>query len=386
FEEILSVLPGPGRQAAPPPVAPGRPAPVTARLSGNRLLSLPGSAKEVRRFTFETGDLAYEAGDALGILPVNSLELVEEWLAVTGTDPAELVDGTPWGESLHRHLEIAKITPDLLRFVADRTRDRDLEMRLRSDNQGELAKWTWGRQAVDVLAELPVHASAREWATVLKRLQPRLYSISSSPLVSPKEIHTTVSVVRFDNDRGRRRTGVCSAHLADAPPDTAVPVFVRRSPDFRPPADPAAPMIMVGPGTGVAPFVGFLEDRRASGARGRNWLFFGEQRSATDFYYRDELTGLHREGTLDRLDLAFSRDQRAKIYVQDRLREHGAHLWSWLQEGAHFYVCGDAARMAKDVEEALRAIVSLHGGLDAARATAYVKQLAAEKRYLRDVY
>jgi NADPH-dependent sulfite reductase flavoprotein alpha-component len=381
LDQVLTVLPAKPAPAVAPP-AKAKPKPVTARLTGNRLLSLPGSAKEVRQFTFETGDLEYTAGDALGVMPVNSLKLVDEWLAVTGTDPTEIVDGMPLGEALHRHLEIAKITPGLLRFVADRTHDRDLRMRLRPDNKGELAKWTWGKQAVDVIAELRVKATAQEWVSELKRLQPRLYSISSSPLVNPEQVRTTVSVVRFGNDRG----GVCSAHLADAGPDAEVPVFVQRSPNFRPPADPSTPMIMVGPGTGVAPFVGFLEERRARGARGRNWLFFGEQRQATDFYYKDELSELERDGTLNRLDLAFSRDQRAKIYVQDRMREHGSYLWSWLQQGAHFYVCGDAERMAKDVDKELRAIVALHGGLDETRAAAYVKQLAADKRYVRDVY
>lgn len=163
-------------------------------------------------------------------------------------------------------------------------------------------------------------------------------------------------------------------------------MFVQRTAHFRPPADPATPMVMVGPGTGVAPFVGFLDERRARGHRAPNWLFFGEQRRATDFYYEDALGRLHRDGLLTRLDTAFSRDQRAKVYVQDRMREHGAQLWSWLKDGAHFYVCGDASRMAKDVDHALRDIAVAHGGLSEETAAAYVKQLAADKRYVRDVY
>ncbi|GAA2902774.1 bifunctional nitrate reductase/sulfite reductase flavoprotein subunit alpha [Streptosporangium fragile] len=383
---------GRGGAASPAPARYGKNAPLTARLSGNRLLSLPGAGKEVRQFVVDTGDatLPYEAGDALGVWPVNHPDLVAEWLAVTGLDPAapvDLADGSmPLGEALHRHQDITRITPDLLRFVADRTRDRHLRKLLRPDNKNELAQWIWGRQAVDVVAEFPVRATAQEWADVLKRLQPRLYSISSSPLTSPREIRLTVSVVRFDNQHGRRRNGVCSAHLADAPAGSPVPVFVQRSPHFRPPADPAAPMVMVGPGTGVAPFLGFLDERRARGDHGRNWLFFGEQHRATDFYYREELSGLHREGTLTRLDLAFSRDQRAKVYVQDRMREHGARLWSWLRDGAHLYVCGDAGRMAKDVDRTLREIAKVHGGLTEDGADAYVKKLAADKRYARDVY
>ncbi|MER5324164.1 bifunctional nitrate reductase/sulfite reductase flavoprotein subunit alpha [Streptosporangium roseum] len=377
--------------AGPAPARHGKNAPFTARLSGNRLLSLPGAAKEVRQFVFDTGDaLPYEAGDALGVWPVNRPDLVAEWLAVTGLDPADTVtvaDGpVPLGEALHRHRDITKITPDLLRFVADRTRDRHLRKLLRPDNKNELAQWIWDRQAIDVIAEFPVRAGAHEWAGVLKRLQPRLYSISSSPLTSPHEIRLTVSVVRFGNQHGGRRNGVCSAHLADAAAGSPVPVFVQRSPHFRPPADPSAPMVMVGPGTGVAPFLGFLDERRARGDRGRNWLFFGEQHRATDFYYRDELAGFQREGTLSRLDLAFSRDQRAKVYVQDRMREHGARLWSWLQDGAHFYVCGDAGRMARDVDRTLREIATVHGGLTEDGADAYVRKLAADKRYVRDVY
>lgn len=179
---------------------------------------------------------------------------------------------------------------------------------------------------------------------------------------------------------------MCSTYLADCADDGPVQVFVQRSPHFRPPADPATPMIMVGPGTGVAPFLGFLEDRRARGHTGPNWLFFGEQRQATDFYYREDLEAYQASGHLDRLDLAFSRDQRNKIYIQDRMREHGPRLWQWLRNGAHFYVCGDAARMAKDVDQALTEIVATHGGMEHDEAAAYVRRLAADKRYVRDVY
>jgi len=284
-------------------------------------------------------------------------------------------------DALHRDLDVTRITPDLLRFLAERTGDPFLKTLLRPDNKGELAKWMWGRQAVDLIAEYPVRAAAQEWADALKRMQPRLYSISSTPLTDPSLVSLTVSVVRFDNHRGVSRRGVCSTFLADTAGE--VPVFVQRSPHFRPPADPSTPMIMVGPGTGIAPFVGFLRERRARGATGPTWLFFGEQRRATDFYYGDELASLQTDGVLTRLDLAFSRDQRSKVYVQDRMREHGAQLWSWLQDGAHLYVCGDASRMARDVDQALRDIAATHGRVD---PDAYVKQLSSEKRYARDVY
>ncbi|WP_436756834.1 molybdopterin-dependent oxidoreductase [Streptosporangium sp. V21-05] len=386
--------PGPGATSSgpEPEAGAGRAATFSAPLTGNRLLSLPGSAKEVRQFTFDTGgELTYQAGDALGVLPVNGADLVAEWLAVTGLAPADTVElpglgPVPFGEALRSHLEITRITSGLLRFVADRTRDRDLTRFLRSGNGGELAKWTWGRQAVDVVGELPVRATAQEWAGVLKRLRPRLYSISSSPLADPHRVRLTVSVVRFDNPRGTARRGVCSSFLADSPEHAPVPVFVQRTRHFRPPADPAAPMIMIGPGTGVAPFLGFLDERRALGHPGRNWLFFGEQRRSTDFYYRDELDASYRDGLLTRLDLAFSRDQRAKVYVQDRMREQGGRLWSWLQDGAHLYVCGDASRMARDVDRTLREIATVHGGLGDDEAAVYVKHLATSRRYVRDVY
>lgn len=406
LDQVLTNLTGQpptGPAGAPPSVpTPGpvavrtpKPAPTPARLTGNRLLSLPGAGKEVRRFTFDTGDsgapLVYQAGDALGVRPVNCPDLVAEWLAVTGLDAGADTDvaglgAVPLGEALHQHLDITRLTPSLLGFIAERTGDRDLKKLLRPDNKGELARWSWGRQAVDVIAEYPVRAPAQDWTDVLKRLQPRLYSISSSPLADPHQVSLTVSVVRYESVHGRVRKGVCSPFLADAAPDAPVPVFVQRSAHFRPPADPATPMVMVGPGTGVAPFIGFLDERRARGHHGPNWLFFGEQHRATDFYYEDELSAFLTDGTLSRLDTAFSRDQRAKVYVQDRLRERGPQLWAWLRDGAHFYVCGDAARMAKDVDRALRDIAVVHGGLDEDAADVFVKQLAADKRYVRDVY
>ena len=396
LEQVLAALSaetGPAASARPAaPAVPTKASPLLATLAGNQLLSRTGSAKEVRRFTFDTGGaLAYEAGDALGVWPANCPDLVAEWLAVTGLHPDAVVNLPGLGavglaEALRRHLDITRVGADLLRFVADRSHDAHLKTLLRPDNKGELAKWTWGRQAVDVIAGWPIRAAAQDWATVLKRLQPRFYSISSTPAVEPDSVSVTVSVVRFDNHAGRPRKGVCSTYLADAAPGTRLPVFLQRSAHFRPPADPHTPMIMIGPGTGVAPFLAFLQQRQASGATGRNWLFFGEQRRATDFYYADELGGLHESGVLTRLDLAFSRDQRNKIYVQDRMREHGARLWAWLRDGAHLYVCGDASRMARDVDTALRDITVAHGQLNPDEAAAYLKQLAADKRYVRDVY
>ncbi|NIY63664.1 Assimilatory nitrate reductase large subunit [Streptomyces malaysiensis] len=402
LDQVLTALRSAGRPASDRPTAagseprPSRPVRTTARLTGNRPLSLPGADKEVRRFTFDTRDsgtpLVYEAGDALAVYPLNRPHTVTEWLVATGlhaeaTVRVKGVGDVPFAEALLRHLDITRITPDLLRFAADHARDpREPRKLLRPDNKGELARWSWGRQAVDAVAEFGVRAGEQEWADALGRLQPRLYSISSSPRTDPHLVSLTVSVVRYENPGGRPRQGVCSPFLADAEPGTAVPVRVRRAPHFRPPADPATPAVMVGPGTGIAPFIGFLEDRGARGHHAPNWLFFGEQHRATDFYYEEELTGFLAGGLLARLDTAFSRDQRTKVYVQDRMREHGPLLWSWLQDGAHFYVCGDASRMAKDVDRALRDIATVHGGLDEAEAATYIKQLAADGRYARDVY
>ncbi|MFT4305406.1 MAG: bifunctional nitrate reductase/sulfite reductase flavoprotein subunit alpha [Microbacterium sp.] len=388
----------PGAAPMPAPDAPAtrrlftRSNPVPVPLATNVSLTAPGSAKEVRRFGFDLRDAgtAYEAGDSLGVFCPNPPALVAEWLETTGLTPRTVV--TVAGEecfladALATRLDITRIGPDLLAFVAERSADTALGAMLRPGAAGRLAQHLWCMQAVDLLRAHPVRASAEEWMAVLGRLQPRQYSISSSPKTSPDEVELTVSVVRFETETGRRRGGVASSFLADAPAGTAVPVFLQRSAHFRPPADPDARMIMIGPGTGVAPFRAFLHDRRADGHRGPNWLFFGERHEATDFYYRDELMGMRDDGFLTRLDVAFSRDQRQKVYVQDRMEEHGLELWRWLEEGSHLYVCGDAARMARDVDDRLATIIRRHGGLDEADAAAYKQALVAEGRYVRDVY
>jgi sulfite reductase (NADPH) flavoprotein alpha-component len=225
-----------------------------------------------------------------------------------------------------------------------------------------------------------------EFVSLLARLQPRLYSISSSPKVHPDEVHLTVATVRYESG-GRARKGVCSTFLAErAEPPTPVPVFVQRSHGFRLPSDGARPVIMIGPGTGVAPFRAFLEERRALGAKGRNWLFFGDQQRECDFLYRPELEAMLAEGSLARLETAFSRDQPEKIYVQHQMLEQTAEFWRWLEAGAHVYVCGDAKRMAKDVDAALHQIVQRAGGQTMEQAADYVARMKTEKRYQRDVY
>ncbi|WP_442972708.1 molybdopterin-dependent oxidoreductase [Rhodococcus sp. G-MC3] len=383
----------PSQQAADSAVATyGKKAPLPTSLVRNTPLSAAGSSKDVRQFGFHLpeGTLSYEAGDALGVWPRNSDTLVDEWLNATKLDGDTVVElagfeSMPLRFALRDRLEIAKASPDLLKFVQSRAGDADLERLLMPENKGALSDWMWGRQSIDVLTHSPVRADVDEWLSVLKPLQPRLYSISSSPKEDPREVQLTVSTVRY-NVHGIPRRGVCSTYLADHAEGEDIGIFVQKSAHFKPPEDPTTPMIMVGPGTGVAPFRAFLHERRALGHTGPNWLFFGEQHAATDFYYRDELTAMLDDGSLSRLDLAFSRDQSEKVYVQDRMTENGAELWKWLQQGAHFYVCGDASRMAKDVHNALEGVVAQHGRLAPASAQSYVKALSAEKRYVRDVY
>jgi sulfite reductase (NADPH) flavoprotein alpha-component len=367
--------------------------PFHTRILANRLLSKESSEKETRHYIFSLKDsgLQYEPGDALGVWPTNCPELVEEIIESLKLNravpvPVQGRGVVPLGEALLRHFEIARITPGFLQFLQKHANSSKLGQLLRSDNKAQLQKWLWGRQIIDLLQEFPISAAADEFISTLKPLQPRLYSISSSPKANPDEVHVTVSTVRYEFN-GKSRKGVCSAFLADrAEHHGEVPIFIQKSAHFRPPVNPEAPMIMVGPGTGVGPFRGFLQERQATGAKGKNWLIFGEQRAHSDFYFQDELEAMQKEGYLHRLDTAFSRDQREKIYVQHRMLEYGAELWAWLEEGAHFYVCGDANMMAREVDATLKTVIQEHGGMSADEAEAYVRELSQTKRYSRDIY
>lgn len=359
-----------------------------SRLLLNRHLNPQSPHKETRQFSLDLADsgLTYEAGDALGVRPRNCPALVSELLDLTRLSGSTSVNidtfgDVPLQQALIQHFEIARPSSDTLAFIADRSADPGLKRLLNPEHKAELNDWLWGRQLADVLHEYPIECSADELLGTLKRLQPRLYSIASSAKAFPQEVHLTVAAVRYG-----KRKGVSSTFLADRADDGEVPLFVQPSKHFRTPSDGEVPMIMIGPGTGVAPFRAFLQERRALGHQGRNWLFFGEQHAATDFYYQDELQGLQRDGLLTHLSLAFSRDQPQKVYVQDRIREHGAELWRWLQDGAKLYICGDASHMAKDVEQALRQVAQNHGGLGVEGAVEYWRQLSEQKRYLRDVY
>jgi len=364
----LEILPGFGRSN-----------PFPALLLTSRNLNAPGSAKQVHHVEFDLAGsgLVYEAGDALGVFAHNCPELVSDVLAALGCDGEEAVPApddttTSLRRALTELYDLGKPPAELLAHFGG--------------DGGDIAVAL--HHVVDVFAaRADVKLAPADFVRALKKLQPRLYSISSSPKAHPGQVHLTVGAVRYEHV-GRARKGVCSTFLADRaqPGATRVGVFIHANKTFRPPASGDTPMIMVGPGTGIAPFRAFLHERRAIGARGKNWLFFGDQRAATDFLYRDELAGLMREGVLTRLDTAFSRDQAEKIYVQHRMLENAAELYAWLETGAHFYVCGDASRMAKDVEAALHRVVETAGGKTTEQAAAYVQALRAAKRYARDVY
>lgn len=367
--------------------------PYPALVLASRNLSGAGSAKQVHHVEFDLGDsrVAYEAGDALGVYAHNCPELVAEVLGALGCDGEEAVPA-PDGSSitLRRALtefyDLGKPTPELAESVGAVRRDEAFSS---GDKPAPVAvAATAPHHVIDVLlAAGSAKLSPTDFVRTLKRLQPRLYSISSSPVAHPGRVHLTVGAVRYEKD-GRARKGVCSTFLADRvqPGETRLGVFVHSNKAFRPPASGDTPMIMVGPGTGIAPFRGFLHERRATGAKGKCWLLFGDQRAATDFLYQEELAELQRAGVLTRLDTAFSRDQAEKVYVQHRMLENARELFAWLEQGAHFYVCGDASRMAKDVDAALHRVIELGGGKTAQQAEEYVQALRVAKRYQRDVY
>lgn len=391
-----SPMPAADKAMAQPdePEAYSRKNPFPARLLANRNLNGDGSAKETRHLeiSLEGSGLDYTIGDALGVMPTNCPELVDAILAAIrsdGEDAVPLPDGSeaPLRKALLENYAITAPAKSLLEAVAERGNNADLAKLLMPAHKAELADYLWGREIIDLLLENPgAEFAPTEFVSLLKKLQPRLYSIASSPLAHPGEVHLTVGVVRYET-HDRARKGVCSTFLADrVGSDTPLPTFVHVSKSFRLPENGDTPIIMVGPGTGIAPFRAFIEERRITGAPGDNWLFFGDQHEATDFLYRDELESAQADGLLTHLHTAFSRDQEEKIYVQDRLREHAAELWNWLERGAQFYVCGDAKRMAKDVDAALHEVIETAGGKSTEDAADYVKQMKKDKRYQRDVY
>lgn len=365
--------------------------PYPATVSVNRRLSAASSAKEIRHYEFELGDsgLTYEAGDALGVMPVNNPVLVSALLDRLGVAPDAAIAGLDQsiGAALTFAYEISTPSRDLIAAIEARAGDDALTHVVRNGDKEAMDAWLWGKDILDVLNVNPsLSLSADDFIALLRPLQHRAYSISSSPLAHPGQVHLTIASVRWYAQE-REHGGVCSTFLADrVAPGASAGIFVSPNKAFRLPADTNAPVIMIGPGTGIAPFRAFLEHRGVTGAQGRNWLFFGDQHRARDFIYEDELTQMSNAGLLTRLDLAFSRDQAEKIYVQTRMKENGRDLYAWLEDGAYVYVCGDASRMAKDVEDALRDVIATHGAMTLEAADDYVAALRKSKRYLRDVY
>ena len=369
--------------------------PFPAKLLVNRRLTGEGSNKDTRHYevSLAGSGLEYVVGDSMGVFCQNDPELVDEIIARLALDPGEVVTSPakrdlPLRQALLEDCIITQPDKKFLKAVVEKAQAAPLLAELLTpERKDDLAEYLWGLEVIDFLIEhQSVRFEAQEFVSLLRKLQPRLYSIASSLKAHPDEVHFTIATVEYES-HGRKRKGVCSSWLAERVGDDPVPLFVHTAKGFRLPENGETPIIMVGPGTGIAPFRAYLEERSATGASGANWLFFGEQHSDTDFFYRDEFEGYQRAGLLTHFHTAFSRDQDHKIYVQDRLRENAAEIWQWLErDGAHFFVCGDAARMAKDVDKALHDIVQQEGGKSPDEAAAYVEALKKDHRYKRDVY
>ena len=382
-----------GMQPAHPAPAYDRKNPLAAEVLDNIFLTGRGSDKETRHIELSIANsgLAFEPGDVLCLLPKNRPETVAELIAALGLDAAEMVTLRDRELTLEQALldecEITLVTPPFLLAWAPLSGSDELIALTAEDRRKDLMAYARSRQVVDVVLDYPpASIRAQEFVDTLRPLQPREYSIASSYNAEPDEVHLTVAIVRGHSEHGYRE-GATSGFLAGrVQPGDTVPVYVKHNKNFKLPSDPDAPVIMVGPGTGVAPFRAFLEEREVAGAGGRNWLFFGERRFRTDFLYQVEWQRWLKDGVLTRMDVAFSRDGEQKIYVQDRMRERGRELYQWLELGAYFYVCGDADRMAPDVHQALLDIVREEGGRTDEQAAEYVRQLQRDRRYQRDVY
>lgn len=372
----------------------GKKNPFPSEVIDNVLLNGEGSAKETIHveLSLEGSGLSYEPGDALAVQPTNCPNMVKDVInaaKLTGNEEIEVkgVGKKLLADALREDFDITALSKAVLKKLITVTSSAKLESLLADDAKEQLKEYIDGREIVDALVDFaPDGIPADALAGLFRKLPIRLYSIASSPLAHPDEVHLTVAAVRYETN-GRQRKGVCSTYLTDvAKTGSSVPVFVQPNKNFRLPDDGNAPVIMVGPGTGVAPFRSFVEHRAALGSAGKNWLFFGDQRYTYDFLYQLEWQDFLKDGHLTKLDLAFSRDQPEKVYVQDKMLEKGAELYAWLEEGAHFYVCGDASRMAADVHEALISIVQNFGAKTREESEAYVDNLKKAKRYQRDVY
>ncbi|HBX2114329.1 TPA: NADPH-dependent assimilatory sulfite reductase flavoprotein subunit [Klebsiella aerogenes] len=365
-------------------------APLTATLAVNQKITGRDSEKDVRHIEIDLGDsgLRYQPGDALGVWYQNDPALVKElvellWLK--GDEPVTVEGKTlPLAQALEWHFELTVNTANIVENYATLTRSETL-LPLVGD-KAQLQHYAATTPIVDMVRFSPAQLDAEALIGLLRPLTPRLYSIASSQAEAENEVHVTVGVVRYDIE-GRARAGGASSFLADrVEEDGEVRIFIEHNDNFRLPANPQTPVIMIGPGTGIAPFRAFMQQRAAEGAEGKNWLFFGNPHFTEDFLYQVEWQSYVKEGVLSRIDLAWSRDQQQKIYVQDKLREQGAEVWRWINDGAHIYVCGDANRMAKDVEQALLEVIAEYGAMDAEAADEFLSELRVERRYQRDVY
>ncbi len=372
----------------------GKKNPFPAETVDKVVLNGEGSAKETLHFEFSlaASGLSYEPGDALAVIPVNAPEMVKDIIQaakLTGNEEVEVKNAGRklLADALREDYDITALSRAVLTKLAEASNSAALRELLAEDAKERLKEFSSGREIIDAIVEFaPNGLSADALTGIFRKLPPRLYSIASSPLAHADEVHLTVSAVRYES-HGRKRNGVCSTYLADlVKTGDSVQIFVQPNKNFRLPADASIPIIMVGPGTGIAPFRAFVEHRAALGSPGKNWLFFGDQHYTYDFLYQLEWQESLKDGTLTRLDVAFSRDQPEKIYVQHRMLQQAKDLYQWLEEGAHFYVCGDAARMAHDVHEALISIVESQAGISREAAEAYVENLKKTKRYQRDVY
>ena len=376
--------------AAPPYT---RTNPFPAKLAINRTLCGEGSEKDTRHFELDLKGwgLNYEVGDSMTVWPTNDPALVDELTKKIGAKGDEPIKGpngdTTLREALFRDCRITQTTPKFLKSISERAVNGAplLSELLKPERKQDLDTYLWGMEVIDFLIEHPsIKWTPQEFVDTLAKLMPRLYSISSSLKAHPEQVHFTIDVVHYES-RGRKRKGVCSTFLAERAEKSPIPVFPNTS-KFRLPEDGNTPIIMVGPGTGIAPFRAYLQERKAVGAKGKNWLFFGSQHEHCNYFYKEELEEMKRDG-FSRLDLAWSRDQAAKSYVQNEMLENADEIWKWMDSaGAHFFVCGDARRMAKDVDAALRRIIQEKGGKSEEQTNEYVEKLKSDKRYKRDVY
>lgn len=354
-----------------------------------------GSNKETRHLelSLEDSGLTYKPGDSLGIYPENDPKLVDLLIEELNWDPEEIVttnkqgDVRPLKEALISHFEITVLTKPLLEQALKLSGNDDLAELLAAGNEEKVKEYIDGRDLLDLVRDFgPWPVSANDFVAILRKMPARLYSISSSLEANPDEVHLTIGAVRY-NTHGRDRNGVCSILCAERlEPGDTLPIYIQSNQNFKLPENPDTPIIMVGPGTGVAPFRSFMQEREEIGAEGKSWMFFGDQHFVTDFLYQTEWQKWLKDGVLTKMDVAFSRDTEEKVYVQHRMKEQGKELFEWLEEGASFYVCGDEKHMAHDVHETLIDIIEKEGNMSRQNAEEYVANMQQQKRYQRDVY